>query len=95
MAKVDFDPRTQGKVHPLQGDKENFLGYFTREFFPRIVHKTKRTVLTAPEDPKLHWSVRAYPVFVDHNEAREQHYALYAPSLHRRAARLKLCPQPV
>lgn len=76
---IDMNPTTQGKVHPLQRPNENFLGYFSLEFFPRIAHATKRIVLDAPENAALHVALRTYPVFVDHTEALERHYALRTP----------------
>ncbi|OGZ07081.1 MAG: hypothetical protein A3C93_01640 [Candidatus Lloydbacteria bacterium RIFCSPHIGHO2_02_FULL_54_17] len=74
-----FNPTTQGKVHPLQKDDENFLGYFNKRFFEQgITHASKRIVLDDPENPyrNLHESIRCYPVFVNHIEALERHYAL-------------------
>ena len=73
----DLNPCTQGKMHPLQGGRENFLGYFTPEFFEKIPYETKRIALDHPENAKLHPSIRSYPVFVDHNEALAKHCELY------------------
>ena len=69
----------QGRVHPLQGADENFLGYFTIEFFGKIDYRTKRQAIdNAESNPhaKLHPTIRPHPVFVNHNEALEKHYAL-------------------
>ena len=75
----DLNPCTQGKVHPLQGDREVFLGYLTERIFYELKYKIKRIVRDAADNPyvKLHESIRPYPVFVDRNEALGEHYRLY------------------
>lgn len=85
-----FNPTTQGKVHPLQGDHEVFLGYFNERFFEtHLTYTTKRIVRDDPDNPyrNLHAGVRCYPVFAERNEALERHYALRAGTLDAEAVR--------
>ena len=90
---VDFNPKTQGKVHPLQGEGENFLGYFTEELFSAIEYRSKRIVHDDPDNPykNLYPTLRPHAVFVDHNEALEKWNELYIlgkPGVDREAVKV-------
>lgn len=76
---VDFNPKTQGKVHPLQGKHENFLGYFTREIFNAMPYRSKRMVEDDPDNPytNLHPALRPHAIFVEHNEALKKWEEIY------------------
>ncbi len=77
---MDFNPKTQGKVHPEQGDREMFLGNFDPTFAKeRIIWKTKRIGITAyennglPYPETIHPDYRPVPVFAERNEILKAH----------------------
>lgn len=82
---INFNPRTQGLVHPeQQNDREFFLGNFDRAFIAQL--RERWTTLWvgqiayddtgAPYPETLLPEYRPLPTFVDRNEALAKHYAL-------------------
>ena len=63
--RIDWSPATQGKAHPLQGEHEVFIGYFTERFFnAHITHASKRIVLDEPGNLSVDPDIRQITVDV-------------------------------
>lgn len=84
-SSIDFNPTTQGKVHPEQGERECFLGNFD----PPFIEKLKKNWATlrigaiaydesgTPYPETILPAYRPLPVFADRNETLMRHYELY------------------